>query len=86
MRLFNKWLLPNKVTPLDGGLIAELHVAPSRYGRSLRYSVEVKLRTRGAGDLIVLLPEYRETAQAAAKHTEETLTHLASALRQAGAH
>ena len=83
--LFEKRLYPGRVTPLGGGLMAELHVAPARYGRHLRYSIELKLRTRGAGDLIMLLPEYRESGRAAAKHTEETMVHFASALRQAGA-
>ena len=82
--LFNKRLRVGKTVELGGGLVAELQLSSS-YAGPRPYCVQLTLRTRGAGDLVVLLPEWRETAQAAAKHTEETMLHLASALRVAGA-
>jgi len=81
--LLGKRLRPGKPVLFAGGLAVELCSAGLH---SPQYAVQLRLRTRGAGDVIVLLPEWRESAQAAARHTEETMLHLASALRQAGAH
>jgi len=73
-----------KATPLGGGLVAQLIVS-QMYGGT-RFSVELNLRTRGAGDLELSIPAaWRESPKKAAEYAEEVLTHFASALRQAGA-
>ena len=82
--LLGKRLRANKDTPLGGGLTATLlteYIAGEE-----RYSVELNLRTRGAGDLqLSMALEGRDSGQAAADHAEQVLTHFASALRVAGA-
>ena len=82
--LLGKRLKGGEAIELGGGLYAQL-ITQAQFG-NFTEAVELSLRTRGAGDLELQLTAcFRDSAQAAAKHAEEVLTHLASALRQAGA-
>jgi hypothetical protein len=82
--LLGKRIGIGKPVPLGGGLFAAVETTRGIGANS--YRLEFSLRTRGAGDLkIVLSTNWRHSLPEVTKDGEEVLIHLASALRQAGA-
>lgn len=84
--LLGKRLLPGEEIALGGGLTACLLTIGMALTGGGRCAVELTLRTRGAGDIaLTICTGWRDSGHAAAEHAEAVLTHLASALRVAGA-